>query len=57
MEDPLENKLICRACLRVMEINRCSFGYIRDAQGNLRDMIMCVVPEMVSANYFYKSVN
>lgn len=42
------HQLICRACLRIVESKNQSFGFIEDANGNLKDMIMCCVPEMVN---------
>ncbi|KAG5900041.1 hypothetical protein JTB14_009119 [Gonioctena quinquepunctata] len=46
MDQAVETPLICRACLKIVECKAQSFGYIEDANGNLRDMLMCCVPEM-----------
>ncbi|XP_057658558.1 zinc finger Y-chromosomal protein 1-like [Diorhabda carinulata] len=48
-----ENQFVCRACLKIVEHSTQSFGYVDDATGNLRDMLMCCVPELdiyVSSN-------
>lgn len=41
-----ENQFICRVCLKIIEQTTQSFGYVDDATGNLRDMLMCCVPEL-----------
>ncbi|KAJ8917375.1 hypothetical protein NQ315_002399 [Exocentrus adspersus] len=46
MDGNPEHPLICRACLRILENRSQGFGYIEDANGNLKDMLMCCVPEM-----------
>lgn len=51
MEDILENKLICRICLKVVDQAQQSFGNIEDETGTLRDMMLCCIPEMVSEIY------
>lgn len=48
MEDILENKLICRICLKVLDSTSQSFGYIEDETGTLKEMLFCCIPEMVS---------
>lgn len=48
MEDILENKLICRICLKVVDQTKQSYGNIEDDTGTLRDMMLCCIPEMVS---------
>lgn len=48
MEGILENKLICRICLRVLDPSSQSFGYIEDETGTLKEMLFCCIPELVS---------
>lgn len=55
MEGFVDHRLICRACLKIVESTTQSFGYIEDATGNLRDMLLCCVPEMV--NILYSLIN
>lgn len=50
MEDLLENKLICRICLKVVDQTQQSYGNIEDETGTLRDMMLCCIPEMVNEN-------
>lgn len=52
MEDNLENKLICRICLKVVDQTQQSYGNIEDETGTLRDMMLCCIPEMVN-NFIY----
>lgn len=58
MEDNLDNKLICRICLKVVDQTQQSYGNIEDETGTLRDMMLCCIPEMVSIlNLFIKLVH
>lgn len=56
MEDNLENKLICRICLKVVDQTQQSYGNIEDETGTLRDMMLCCIPEMVNKNFFNYSI-
>ncbi|XP_072383248.1 uncharacterized protein [Diabrotica undecimpunctata] len=52
-EKGFEDQFVCRACLKIVERTTQSFGYVDDATGNLRDLLMCCVPELdiyVSSN-------
>uniref|UniRef100_A0A6P7F8L6 B-cell lymphoma 6 protein homolog n=1 Tax=Diabrotica virgifera virgifera TaxID=50390 RepID=A0A6P7F8L6_DIAVI len=52
-EKGFEEQFVCRACLKIVERTTQSFGYVDDATGNLRDLLMCCVPELdiyVSSN-------
>lgn len=53
MEDILENKLICRICLKVIDRSKQSYGNIEDDTGTLRDMMLCCIPEMVNDSFCY----
>ncbi|CAG9861712.1 unnamed protein product [Phyllotreta striolata] len=46
MENNKGCNYICRACLSIVQINTHSFGYVEDATGNLRDMLLTCIPEM-----------
>lgn len=48
MGDNLENKLICRICLKVIDQTQQSYGNIEDDTGTLRDMMLCCIPEVVN---------